>query len=88
MYKPPIEIITNGIETVCENGALKLVQEFYPTVNKDELLKALEYDRDQYDKGYVDGATELAEKIKRKLIIEGDITLYTLNDILREMIKG
>ena len=40
-------------------------------VNKEELIKALQYDRGQYNKGYEDGfkngITKLAEMVKEKL---------------------
>lgn len=64
MYKSPIELFTSQMNMEYENGVLKCVQSYYPTVDKDELYKALKYDRDQYDKGYVDGATELANRLK------------------------
>lgn len=59
MYNSPIEIITTEItrqinkqidEAVCQ-----AVQSIGVNVNKEELIKALIYDRDQYDKGYADG---------------------------------
>jgi len=33
------------------------------TVDKDELIKALQYDRDQYDKGFRDGVKSERERI-------------------------
>ena len=58
MYKSPINIIEKAITDIkvnFENGVFQAVQEVGINVNKDELIKALKYDREQYDKGYHDG---------------------------------
>ena len=55
MYKSPIEVFQTGIEYQLENDIMNMIQKYGITVDKDELLKALQYDRDQYDKGYSDG---------------------------------
>ena len=54
-YQSPIEIIRTQMRMEMENGILKAVQDVGINVNKDDLLKALAYDRDQYRKGYADG---------------------------------
>ena len=55
MYESPIGVIYGEITTSIENEIYKAVQDVGILVNKEELLKALQYDRDQYDKGYLDG---------------------------------
>ena len=55
MYKSPIETFQTEIKTQFENDCLKAVQSCGFIVNKEELIKALNYDRKQYDKGYSDG---------------------------------
>jgi hypothetical protein len=55
MYESPIDIIYGEMETQIENDVLKAVQRVGVNVNKEELLKALQYDREQYSKGYNDG---------------------------------
>ena len=55
MYKSPIEIIQGELETQFEGEVLKAVQRVGVTVDKEELLKALNHDRNQYEKGYEDG---------------------------------
>lgn len=42
-----------------ENSVLKAVQKVGINVDKEELLKALIYDRRQYDKGYEDAMNEI-----------------------------
>lgn len=55
MYESPVELIFNDVETSLEDGILKAVQKVGITVDKEELLKALQYDRDSYRRGYKDG---------------------------------
>ncbi len=54
MYKSPIEVICGQMQTQLEGDVLKAVQKYGITVDKYELIKALAYDRNQYDKGYSD----------------------------------
>lgn len=51
-YKSPIEIIYGQMQAKMEGDIYKAVQSYDIKVDKEELLKALEYDRAQYDKGY------------------------------------
>lgn len=51
-YKPPIQVIATDLEMKIENGVYSAVQKYGVEVDKDELIKALKYDRDQYDRGY------------------------------------
>lgn len=53
-YEPPITLYMNEIQTQIEDNCLKAVQSYGFNVDKDELKKALDYDRGQYDKGYAD----------------------------------
>lgn len=63
MYKPPIEIVMKEVfqkmNEDFENSVLKAVQKVGINVDKEELLKALIYDRRQYDKGYEDAMNEI-----------------------------
>lgn len=58
MYKSPIEIVygemQSQIQTQLEGDVIKTVQKYGIFVNKDELVKALAYDRNQYNEGYRD----------------------------------
>ena len=61
MWKSPIEIqqdIVRQVDMVVEDGVMKAIQRFDINVDKEELIKALKYDRDQYEKGYQDGVTD------------------------------
>lgn len=63
MYKSPIELITHDImrqfaeKVDCET--YKAVTQYGIHVDKEELLKALSYDRRQYEKGYADAKAEI-----------------------------
>lgn len=57
MYKSPIEIMQSGINFQTEGEVMKAVVKLGVVVDKDELIKALAYDRGQYEKGYEDALT-------------------------------
>ena len=54
-YKSPIEIISKEFEMHIDDGVLKEVHKCGIAINKSELIHALSYDRDQYNKGFKDG---------------------------------
>lgn len=58
MYKSPIELIYESIQSQLDECIYKEIQKADIKVDKDELLKALAYDREQYKKGYEDGKAE------------------------------
>lgn len=63
MYESPITIVYGDIQTEfkreTESLIVSCVQNVGVDVNKDELVKALSYDRDQYDKGYADAKADI-----------------------------
>ena len=88
MYKSPIEIedeIFTQIERDQENKIIsKVCMVMNVNVDKDELIKALSYDRDQYAKGYNEGY-EAGEKSAREKFCK--ILEYTLTDAINAAIK-
>lgn len=54
LYNSPITLVQSAIETQIEDGVLKAVQEIGFDIDPEQLYKALQYDRNQYDKGYSD----------------------------------
>lgn len=64
MYESPINQILGEMQTTYENECLKVVQSYGFDVNKEELIKALKYDRNQYAKGYNDAVEEFREYLK------------------------
>lgn len=75
MYKSPIQLVTDDINYAMrakiDETIYQAVLRYDVSVDKDELIKALAYDRDQYDKGYSDGyikgTTETLMKVKTAL---------------------
>lgn len=59
MYESPISIFIDTVSTEIAKEADKVIaKELYkviPTVDEKELIRALSYDRNQYEKGYRDG---------------------------------
>ena len=54
MYESPIKVFQNNLEMQLEGEILNTVQRMNITVDKDELIRALRYDREQYQKGFDD----------------------------------
>lgn len=54
-YESPINIISQQMKIQMEDEIMKAVQRVGINVDKDELIRALQYDRGQYQKGYMDG---------------------------------
>lgn len=82
MYKSIIEQVCSDIQTQYENDMVKVVQSYGFNVDKEELAKALAYDRHQYEKGYEDGKREMLEKTGRleHFEIKADGTLFIEGD--------
>lgn len=72
MYKSPIEIIYSSIEVQMENEIYKEVLKCRINVDKEELIKALKYDRNQYEKGYQDCTEEHVKVLEKALDIAID----------------
>ena len=72
MYESPIFVCRSAISAAIEDEIYKEVVKVGVNVDKDELLKALAYDRAQYGKGYADGRAEtqkwisVEEKLPKK----------------------
>ena len=54
-YDSPIRTIASQIEMSMDGEILKACQRVGVDVNKEELIKALNYDREQYEKGFKEG---------------------------------
>ena len=67
MYKSPIEIINGKIQTQFDDAIFRAVQNVGINVDKDELIKALEYDRGQFEEGFREGEKHTLRQIKNLL---------------------
>ena len=55
-YESPIMVFSREkLREMQDDAVFTAILEIGVKVDKDELIKAIEYDRDQYDKGYQDG---------------------------------
>ena len=77
MYESPIEKIYGELQTQMvqedENMVIKAVRKVGVNVDKYELIKALQYDRNQYEKGYEDGKNEVLDKIRAEIANLDDV---------------
>ena len=103
MYKSPIEINMFPMEPTYRtfqeeiNGHLEtrvtatIQEKYHIDCDKDELIKALQYDRQQYDKGYADAkktyqiTANTANGMTKKQLIED---LMTITEFFRKMNNG
>lgn len=80
MYESPVNVVYNQMRTEVDNHIFKAIVNVGVDVNKEELIKALQYDRGQYDKGYKDGYEDGQAEFARKLVnMIGAIKLYDFN---------
>jgi len=74
MYSSPIEVICGELQTQTEQEDEKMVmkatRQVGVNVDKEELIKALQYDRNQYAEGYEDGKNDVLEKMRAEIDVE------------------
>lgn len=58
MWESPVNVIMGEMQTKIEGDIYKAIQNVGIDVNKEELIKAMQYDRKQYEKGYADAIDE------------------------------
>lgn len=95
MYKSPIDIsfatqYINDVVTEEENAVVRAVVKCGINVDKDELVKALRYDRDQYIQGYTDARAELIhckDCVGRESHEQYDGTRWNYCSLIRSVVK-
>ena len=69
MYNSPIELLVEEIQHQIvkqqDENIYQAVLNYIPNVDKEELIRALQYDRDQYEKGYADGKRDAMDELVR-----------------------
>lgn len=70
MYESPITLYMSNIkerieEQQAEQLMISVKQSIGYAVDKLELIKALQYDREQYHKGYRDSKSDMLDKLKQ-----------------------
>ena len=88
-WESPVNIVEKEWETKIEGDIVKAIKSYDINVDKEELIKALNYDRNQYKAGYRAALKEISGYIDRW--IDNDITpwehekraqLDTINDYI------
>lgn len=104
-WESPIEVVMGQLRTSFDEGLederIRAIQEYGITVDKDELIKALQYDRNQYEsgfakgytKGYEQGVRDYAQRVKKYYTSLSGKTMtavvkYVLTVIEQEMLKA
>lgn len=89
MYESPINVICGEMQIRLEDEILEAVKNIGFYVDKDELVKALSYDRNQYSKGYNDAVEEFREYLKTVIPYEmpQDIWIMGVNNTCDRMLK-
>lgn len=77
MYEPVAKFIQGKTESFIEGELLKVTQKMGLDVDREELLKALKYDRGQYEKGYQCGCRDTL-KVGEWTTIEDNILMETV----------
>ena len=67
-YESPITVLQKQIETQLEGEILKAVHKVGVVVDKEELVKALKCDREQYEKGFEDGCVSGVKECCQRII--------------------
>ncbi len=105
MYESPINIMeiqdsfVSEIKEKTEEMVFTEIKRIGIDINKEELVKALSYDRNQYEKGHSDGYIDAINEFVNlanqcsgytENCIEHDLslTIYTIHQIAEEMKKG
>lgn len=65
-YKSPIETISQGFRVQMEDNIMEAIHSYGINVDRDELVKALQYDRKQYEEGFIAGSKLDTNAIKSK----------------------
>lgn len=66
-YDSPITLIASQMETKIENDVMSTIQRYGIDINKEELIKALDYDHKQYQEGYRKGYDRGYEQAKQDI---------------------
>lgn len=87
MYESPINLYMQEIMTTMENErenaiTAKISESIGCDVDKGELIRALQYDRQQYNKGYADAKAmceSMLDEIRDEIKKEGEPCIYEID---------
>lgn len=72
MYDSPIKVMFGQMESQIDNNIIKAIQQIGIEIDKVELVRALQYDRNQYDRGFADGYMAARSEFEERLNDQGD----------------
>jgi hypothetical protein len=84
-WEPPVNIMEKDWQIKIENDIIKAIKSYDIDVNKEELIKALNYDRNQYKAGYKDALKWMQTVIKLNI---PNIIGYSENQDTRMQFKN
>lgn len=64
-YKSPITMFMSKLDMIYEDEIYKAIQKVGVYVDKEELIKALNYDRHQYEMGYADARKDYEKQLDK-----------------------
>lgn len=76
-YDTIIKVSLFPVEQIIEDNILKQICSYGIDIDKEQLLSALSYDRNQYEKGYYNGITRAIDKMA-KMIYENEKLAETI----------
>ena len=95
MYTSPIDVFITNIQTQLleqqENQIYQAIQKCGVNVDEVELIKALNYDRNQYQKGYNDAVKEFTNELLEKFeehYKHSPTVMKTIEEVIKEVLGG
>lgn len=79
MYDPIVKIYeyaASQFNMHIENEVFSIIKRYNIDVDKDELIRALAYDRKQYEMGYSDGVRDFYTKLIARLTTVGSFVFF------------
>lgn len=67
MYDSPIKIVFGQMESQIDGKIMKAIQKINIEIDREELVRALQYDRNQYDRGFADGYVVARSEFEERL---------------------
>ena len=64
-YESPIKIVLGEMQTKMENDIVSTIQSYSVEIDKEELIKLINYDRHEFQKGYIAGMKWVLNKFSR-----------------------
>ena len=68
MYTPPIQLFIKEETAKIEDMLYTQIKKIGIDVDKEELFRALRYERDQYNEGYKEGKARVIEEITKRML--------------------